>query len=98
MPLFAQQLNGATAADIRKVYAEKYRGPLVSYADTADESGFLSALAMAETDGMKIAVAGNDERILLLAVYDNLGKGASGAAVECMNLAIGAERTTGLVL
>ena len=47
---------------------------------------------------MKIAVAGNEERILLLASYDNLGKGASGAAIECMNMALGFEKTKGLVL
>ena len=47
---------------------------------------------------MKITVSGNAERMLLLAVYDNLGKGASGAALECMNLATGAEKTLGLEL
>ena len=47
---------------------------------------------------MEIAVFGNGERILLTARYDNLGKGASGAAVECMNYALGVEPTTGLVL
>ena len=41
---------------------------------------------------------GNDERILLTSVFDNLGKGASGAAVECMNLVTGAEKTLGLEL
>ena len=49
-------------------------------------------------DSMKITVAGNEQRMLLLAVYDNLGKGASGAAVECMNLVTGAEKTLGLEL
>ena len=98
VPLFAKQLQGASIEDIRRIYAEKYTGNLVRYVESVDENGFLSALAMAKTDGMKITVAGNEERILLLAVYDNLGKGASGAAVECMNLAIGVEQTTGLVL
>ena len=49
-------------------------------------------------DSMKIAVAGNETRMLLLAAYDNLGKGASGAAIECMNLVTGAEKTLGLEL
>ena len=57
-----------------------------------------SAAALAGKDSMQIAVAGNEERMLLLAVYDNLGKGASGAAVECMNLVTGAEKTLGLEL
>ena len=47
---------------------------------------------------MKITVAGNADRILLMALYDNLGKGASGAGVECMNMAMGVAKTTGLTL
>ena len=70
----------------------------VQYVETLDEGGLLSGLAVSGKDCMKVTVAGNEERILLIAGYDNLGKGASGAAVECMNMAIGAERTKGLVL
>ena len=44
---------------------------------------------MAENDGMEVTVAGNEKRILLIARYDNLGKGASGAALECMNFKMG---------
>ena len=47
---------------------------------------------------MRISVHGNDERILLTATYDNLGKGASGAAIECMNIALGFPKNTGLEL
>ena len=47
---------------------------------------------------MEISVHGNGQRILLTARYDNLGKGASGAAVQCMNLVLGADETEGLVL
>ena len=54
-----------------------------------DENGFISGNAMAENDGMEITVAGNEQRILLIARYDNLGKGASGAALECMNFKMG---------
>ena len=97
VPLFASQVKGGVD-EIRKLYAEKYQGDIVKYVDSADENGFLSGAALSGKDSMRIAVAGNDERILLLAVYDNLGKGASGAAVECMNLAIGADRTKGLIL
>ena len=45
---------------------------------------------------MKISVYGNDERILLIAVYDNLGKGASGAALENLNLVMGKDKAFGL--
>ena len=47
---------------------------------------------------MSVSVYGNDERILLTARYDNLGKGASGAAIECMNISMGIEPKTGLSL
>ena len=47
---------------------------------------------------MEITVAGNDERIMLISRFNNLGKGASGAAVECMNIKLGVDKTTGLDL
>ncbi len=97
VPLFASQVKGGVA-ELKKLYAEKYHGEIVQYVDSADENGFLSGAALSGKDSMRITVAGNDERILLLAVYDNLGKGASGAAIECMNLAIGENRTKGLIL
>ena len=97
VPLFASQVKGSVD-ELKKLYAEKYQGEIVKYVENADENGFLSGVALSGKDSMQITVAGNDERILLLAVYDNLGKGASGAAVECMNLAIGANRTKGLIL
>ncbi|MDP4110297.1 MAG: N-acetyl-gamma-glutamyl-phosphate reductase [Bacillota bacterium] len=62
------------------------------------EDGFLDAAAMAGSDGLQIFVAGNDERILLISRFDNLGKGASGAAVECMNLMLGIDELKGLRL
>ena len=97
VPLFAKQIKGGVE-DIKAVYKQKYNGEIVQYVDNADENGFLSGLALFGKDGMKIAVAGNEERILLLASYDNLGKGASGAAIECMNMVLGFEKTKGLVL
>lgn len=98
VPIFAEMLSGGTAEDIKALYAKKYHGEIVKYEESVDEGGFVSGLAMHGKDGMKITVAGNAERILLIAAYDNLGKGASGAAIECMNLAISEERTKGLVL
>lgn len=97
VPLFASQVK-ASVSELKKLYAEKYNGEIVKYVESADENGFLSGAALSGKDSMRITVAGNDERILLLAVYDNLGKGASGAAIECMNLAIGENRTKGLIL
>ena len=95
VPLFAGMTNG-TADDIKKIYKEKYTGPIVSYAENSDENGFIAANKLAGKDSMEISVAGNDERILLISRYDNLGKGASGAAIECMNIVLGLPDTTGL--
>lgn len=97
VPIFKGMLNG-TAEDIKKIYSEKYTGPIVKYNAAADEAGFISANRLAFKDGMEISVFGNEERILLVARYDNLGKGASGAAIQCMNLKLGADETAGLEL
>ncbi len=99
VPLFRSQLcNGKGASDIKAAYEKKYGGPVVSFCENIDKEGFLSAAALSGKDGMKISVLGNEDRILLTAVYDNLGKGASGAAIECLNLVMGADPTTGLEL
>ena len=66
------------------------------YVEGGDEGGFLSASSLSGKDVMQIEVHGNEERILLVARYDNLGKGASGAAVECLNIALGCEKTKNL--
>jgi len=95
VPLFASDLKGSVE-DIKKVYSEKYNTSIVKYAENFDESGFVSAGRFSMLDSMEISVSGNGERILLVARYDNLGKGASGAALECMNIVMGAEPTTGL--
>lgn len=95
IPLFADQVNG-TAADILHVYEQLYAGSLIGVADTA-RANMIPANLMALRDDMRISVQGNEERILLTAVFDNLGKGASGAAIQNMNIVMGTEETTGLV-
>ncbi len=97
VPLFKQQINGSIE-DVKAVLRQKYSGEIVSYVEGVDEGGFISGLALSGKDSMKITVCGNEERILLIAAYDNLGKGASGAAVECMNMVIGADKKAGLLL
>ena len=98
VPLFKAQLLKGGVEDIKAVYREKYNTEFVQYVDKIDEDGLLSGLALSGKDSMQVTVAGNEDRILLIAAYDNLGKGASGAAIECMNMAIGADRKTGLIL
>lgn len=97
VPLFKAQIKG-TAEDIKKIYKEKYNTSVVRYKEEFDEGGFVSANRLSGKDSMEISVSGNEERILLISRYDNLGKGASGAAVECMNIVMGVDKTTGLEL
>ncbi len=96
VPVFAKDLKG-TAADIAEVYRAAYTGKLVRFVENADEEGFLSAAAMSGRDDMQITVHGNEERILLTARFDNLGKGASGAAIQNMNILLGLPEEFGLV-
>ncbi len=88
VPLFKKQING-TADDIREIYKKLYTGSLVHYNEGIDEGGFLSAARYEGLDSMSVEVHGSTDRILLVARYDNLGKGASGAAVECLNIKLG---------
>ena len=61
------------------------------------EDGFLAANTLGDTNLMQIFVFGNDDHVLLCSRLDNLGKGASGAAIQCMNIMMGIDETTGLI-
>ncbi len=96
VPLFKSQLkNGFDIEKIKELYKNKYNGPLVEFCEDS-EDGFLSAGILSGKDSMIVSAYGNDDRIILVARYDNLGKGASGAAVECLNIILGNDDTTGL--
>ena len=97
VPLFADDINGSIE-DIKNVYRAAYFSPIIHFNDTDDEGGFLSAGKYSGLDSMGISVYGNDERILLVARYDNLGKGASGAAIECLNIKLGCDKTKTLIV
>ena len=99
VPLFKEDLvPGKSVEDIKDVLAKQYTGPLVTYKEAMDEGGLMSGAGLSGKDTMEITVCGNEDRILLIARYDNLGKGASGAAVQCLNLVLGVDITTGLEL
>ncbi len=82
---------------IREAYRSYYTSGMVRFAESGDEAGFLSAGAFSGRDIMEVSVFGNEERIILTARFDNLGKGASGAAIQNMNIALGLDETAGLV-
>ena len=97
VPLHSSMIKG-TASDLRTLYRDYYANErLVRYVDES-ESTFLYAGALANRDDMEITVTGNDERIVLVSRFDNLGKGASGAAIQNMNILLGVDETTGLCI
>ncbi|HJA95063.1 MAG TPA: N-acetyl-gamma-glutamyl-phosphate reductase [Firmicutes bacterium] len=96
VPLFSDLLNKRMgAADVKKLLAEHYAGSaFLSVGE--EESGYISANTLNHTNRMQLLVNGNEERILLTARFDNLGKGASGAAIQNMNVALGLDERISL--
>ena len=97
VPLHLREF-GVTCADIEKVYKEYYQNGLVHFVSRELSSGFISSTNGTGWDDMKITVCGNEERATLVACFDNLGKGASGAAIQNMNIVMGVDQTKGLVV
>ena len=80
---------------LKSYFAEYYARQ--NFIKVLDEvPAYLAANPLAGTNRMQICVDGNDERIVLASVFDNLGKGASGAAVQCMNISLGLDERTSL--
>ena len=99
VPLYSALLNGKpTPADVHAALSAHYAGSkMVSVLPLGgDGTGFLPSNPLAGTCTMQIFVGGNNDRILLCSLFDNLGKGASGAAVQCMNIMLGVEEGLGL--
>ncbi|MBQ7542869.1 MAG: N-acetyl-gamma-glutamyl-phosphate reductase [Clostridia bacterium] len=89
-------LTGFAKKDVEDVYRSRYSSGLVRFAADVQEDGFLSAGAFAGRDDMQITACGSDGRLTLVARFDNLGKGASGAAIQNMNIRLGLPEDTGL--
>ncbi len=94
VPLFKAQTKG-TAEDIKALYRDYYKSGLVKYVEN-DPAVSLYSNALSFRDNMEISVSGNEDRILLISRFDNLGKGASGAAIQNMNIIMGVPDETGL--
>lgn len=82
---------------IKEIYADTYSGGLIKYCECQDQGGYMSALSISGRDDMIVSVYGNEERLLLVSSFDNLGKGASGAAIQNMNIALGLKEDLGLI-
>ena len=91
-------LHGVRVEALKDCYREYFGTGVVKFTegDTFGEGGFISAGAFAGRDDLEISVYGNDERALVVSRFDNLGKGASGAAIQNMNILLGADETEGL--
>ena len=101
LPTLAVRGSLPTLDDLRGLYRSYYAdNGLVRFVDdpAAAEGNFLSSAALSGRDDMEISVYGNDERVVLVSRFDNLGKGASGAAIQNMNLVLGVDEATGLVV
>ena len=101
VPLWAEDLEGAQSVEsLRTLYENYYGGsPVVTLRPAgAPSCGFIGSNNLSGTDGLQIFVNGNSGQFMLSARLDNLGKGASGAAVQNMNLMLGFEETAGLEL
>ena len=93
------QLFGKSVEAIADCYRQYYaEGGLVRFVENPAEveGGFLSSAALSGRDSMEVSVYGNGDRVILVSRFDNLGKGASGAAIQNMNIVLGCAETEGL--
>jgi len=91
------QLHDADLEAIKSCYRDCYRDGLVRFVEDPSEGGILSSARLSGRDDLEVSAYGNAERAVLVASFDNLGKGASGAAIQNMNLVIGCPEDEGLV-
>ena len=93
-------LAGASLSDVHAMFKKYYEGSkfikVLPLHGGETPVSMVSANEMSFKDSMKIFISGNDERIFITSIFDNLGKGASGAAVQCMNISMGIDETTSL--
>ena len=103
LPLYTDLLNGKPSLqEVQEKLAAFYEGePFIQVMPLGKEEetkGFLAGNARSGWDGLEIFVTGNEDRILVSSRFDNLGKGASGAAIQCMNIVMGVDEKKGLNL
>lgn len=103
VPLYTEYLKShKNPKELTEYFAEYYKGEkFIKVVENGNEDlygGMLAGNSLSGWDGLKIYITGNDERVVVSAQFDNLGKGASGAAVQCLNILMGCEENKGLVL
>ncbi len=103
LPFYADMMNGKNTPESVHAYMSDYYKDqkfirVMPFGSEADANGFIGSNNLSGWDGLQLFVTGNEERILLTTRFDNLGKGASGAAIQCMNIMIGCDEDKGLNL
>lgn len=103
VPVYTELMNkGRTPQEVWKYLADFYAGSrfvrVMPFGAEEESANMLAGNAMSGRDSLRIYVTGNEDRGLLSSQFDNLGKGASGAAIQCLNIALGCEESKGLHL
>ena len=103
IPLYTDLLAEKKTPEELHAYLEQYYAgekfvKVMPFGKEAEYGGFIASNACAGWDGIEIYVSGNEDRVVISTRFDNLGKGASGAAVQCLNIVLGCEEDKGLVL
>jgi len=103
LPFYTDMMNGTqTPESVHAYFKDYYKDEkfirVMPFGAEADTNGFIGANNRSGWDGMELFVTGNEERILVTTRFDNLGKGASGAAIQCMNIVLGCDESKGLNL
>jgi len=90
-------LHGVDLGRVKDCYRRRYSGNgVVRFEEDLSQGGFVSSAALSGRDDMLVGAYGSDGRVVLVACFDNLGKGASGAAIQNMNIALGRDELAGL--
>lgn len=95
VPVFASDIT-AGIDEIKIIYEQYYKTDIIRFVNDGGENGFLSAGEFSGFDDMQIGVFGNNDRLTLVSRFDNLGKGACGAAIQNMNICLGVDEIIGL--
>jgi len=103
LQFYADMLNTKpTPEKVHELFESYYKGEqfikVMPFGKEAEYNGFLAGNTCSGWDGIELYVTGNDDRILVSTRFDNLGKGASGAAIQCLNIILGCDENKGLVL
>lgn len=103
VPVYTELMNkGRTPQEVWKYLADFYADSrfvrVMPFGAEEASANMLAGNAMSGRDSLRIYVTGNEDRVLLSSQFDNLGKGASGAAIQCLNIALGCEEAKGLHL